>query len=293
MVFLVKLTSCADIFFLLDELQYPYAQTTRFNVIYTMALEQIPVPATFVVEDLNLFKLLFFTELLELRDWRLKAESFESMDNICDILHLYPMFVRGRGSNLEVAPMSSVLYQMALDFHPIFTDDDVELLQCAPDHLFEESVRRCRGSLAAFPGRRPAVIRVDQIDKDARDVSKKDRRDCGYPALIHFTTRATVPGSSKASLQKVQKKLDQMRNVLETRPKNLVTPEDKIQLHNQQAAVDEQMRKLELKKDATVVLSARGFYYTGIRSDMAQVKWSGHSVCDAAAVFGQLILPPS
>ncbi|XP_055328650.1 ribonuclease 3-like isoform X2 [Paramacrobiotus metropolitanus] len=247
--------------------KFPRAVTTRFNVEYVVRLEEMPTPGTFVVEDLNIFKRYMFSELMELVDWHLKAENFVADNDICDVFHFYPVFGRQTDDLMEIAPMSSVLYHILSAFHLLFSDSDIELLKCAPDLAFHEQVGALRGGLVAVPGRRPAAFRIDQIDDDASDVSRRDR-DKHYPALVHFATRSVSAADPRTYRE--QKKLDQIRNVLETRPKSQITAEDKIRLHNQQKLVDDLSRNSKLKREVTVVVSSRGIYNTGLKSDIAQ-----------------------
>ena len=101
----------------------------RFNVPYTVALQSVPVPQNFVLEDLVLLKRFLFSHILELKDWRIKAETLIADDKICDSLHFMPVFGRTVDGAVEVAPMSSVLDHLVHEFRPMFSEDDSEWLK--------------------------------------------------------------------------------------------------------------------------------------------------------------------
>jgi hypothetical protein len=110
---------------------------------------------------------------------------------------------------------------------------------------------------------------VDQIDRDTRDVAIKDKRDKDYPALVHFTTRCS--NTFDQNFAKAQRKLDSLRTAMESKPREHVSPEEKMRCHDQQKVVDEMRARLNVKREVTVVLSCREFYHSGLRSDVAQV----------------------
>ena len=138
---------------------------------------------------------------------------------------------------------------------------------------FDEHVSRFRGALVSRPGYRPGALRVDQIDRDARDVvvahGKSDRRDKDYPAIVHFTTRSS--STTDQRYFKAQKTLENMQHAMESKARDQVTPQEKMRCREQERVVEEMRARLSVKRDVTVVLSARDFYHCGLRSDVAQV----------------------
>ncbi|OQV13164.1 Ribonuclease 3 [Hypsibius exemplaris] len=248
--------------------KYPMAQTTRFNASYNAILESIPVPGNFVLGDLNLLKKFVFSDILELKDWRLKAESLAADSKYCDTLHFLPIFGRTVDTVVEVAPMSSVLDHIMREFRFLFSEEDSQWLKTTSQSRFEDHVQRFRGALVARPGQKPAALRVDQIDRDTRDITSVDRKDRDYPAIVHFTTRCS--NTSDQNYFKAQRKLENMHTAIENKPKDQVTPEEKMRCREQEKVVEDMRSRLSVKRDVTVVLSSREFYHTGLRSDVAQ-----------------------
>ncbi|GAU98985.1 hypothetical protein RvY_10050-2 [Ramazzottius varieornatus] len=248
--------------------KYPSAQATRFNESYTMTLEEVPLPTNFVIEDLILFRKYFFSNILELKDWRVKAESLKKDASICDVFHFFPLFARSIDGHLDIAPMSAVLQHFLMEFKLLFSDEDVELLNCLENARFEEQVKKLRGYIAVFPGKHPGALRLDQIDKDSRDVKSKDPRDREFPALVHFATRSL--NNTDQNLQRAQKNLDKWQNVMDLKPKGTVSAEDKMKLRKLEDTVQELQVKGNVRRDVTVVLTSRGVYNSGMRSDIAQ-----------------------
>lgn len=132
-------------------------------------------------------------------------------------------------------------------------------------------VEPMQGSIVTCPGKRPASLRLDQLDRDPLLNSSSHSEDM-YPLIIHFSMfRNTWLPLIKNNLKmkKLYHKYFKLKHLLNNKTK--LTTEDKSKLRALGDELQTMMRRAtETSKETMIELSSENFYRTGVRTDVVQ-----------------------
>lgn len=244
----------------------------RFNIEYSIYLMPEEVPANFTVEGLDLFTTYLYTELLELYDLNWKADNDE---NGCPRFHLFPRFVNSDTERVkELLSMDLILAYLLDQMDLLINDSRLFNLKGMSREECVRFRRQYKDMIMWSPGKKPASIRVDQIDYEEEfpKISAStfpSNKSKGYPVIIHFGSRPTqLSYAGNPQYQRACKDLLKFRHLLANKPK--VSSCDKQILAQKEDKLQEMKGKGDLKRNTTVVLPCDQFYTTGLLCDVVQ-----------------------
>ncbi|VDP69570.1 unnamed protein product [Echinostoma caproni] len=253
----------------------PSCQILRFNLLYDIFPVEEDFPEFFTVRALDLLTQYLFVELLELLDlcWRPVGVT-----EGCPVVHLMPRFVHVRAPSpaltlpsdqhsdeppcstvstelvAEILPINAVLdYLLREALTPVIDVMQLSSIQRYSNAQWSKCIADLRGTLATFPGKKPAAIRIDQLDR--RSLAGEPS-DCVliYPLIVHMTyTPMKLSLTREPKYKSVLKNFMKLQYLMMNKPK--ISPTDRAQVH---------------RREITVELSSEGFYRTGIRPDVSQ-----------------------
>lgn len=252
---------------------YPPCKLIRFNIEYTITLEEEKLPSNTNVRGLEMVTDYLFKELLELVDLNWKTSD---NDDGCPRFHLFPRFSRTlEEDGKELLSLNVIMQYLLNNSKELIREQDLPLIQNMTLSEWKDYAKLVRGMVVTYPGMKPCAMRVDQIDRES-DEQEKDPRgrddmshDDGYPVIVHFGIRPpqlSYAGSPK--YQKAWRDYVKFRHLLANRPK--VSFVDRQTLLQKEENLQEMRTKNDLKRDVTAVVSSKGFYRTGIYCDMVQ-----------------------
>uniref|UniRef100_A0A5S6PYK6 RNase III domain-containing protein n=1 Tax=Trichuris muris TaxID=70415 RepID=A0A5S6PYK6_TRIMR len=231
----------------------------RWNIEYKLTLEKEPFPKYYTVEDCQLFWQYFFVDLLELYDVNLLAPGNSSG---CPVFHVIPRFVIKRSDDsIELMPMSAVLEHLLNSCEPIFDTSKPMSV-----NMWNSLVANLKGQLVTNPFKRPSSLRLDQLDRNSFD-----RTTIGYPypIMVHFGVRPGVMTyNGNPEYQKEYRKFVKYCRLVGMKPS--LSAEDRNKLTEWKENLKIMKEKVNTTRDVTVELSSKGFYRTGLYSDMVQ-----------------------
>ncbi|CAL8091556.1 unnamed protein product [Calicophoron daubneyi] len=257
----------------------PPCQILRFNLLYDIFPVEEDFPEFFTIRSLDLVTQYIFTELLELMDlsWRPHGVT-----EGCPVVHLMPRFVRilhtatrkdgsaGSASTVaEILPMSVVLqYLLQQALTPVMDVMELSYIQRYNTTEWSNYIADLRGTLATFPGKKPAAIRIDQLDRRSL-VGEPSEDVLIYPLIVHMTyTPMKLSLTREPKYKCVLKNFMKLQYLMMNKPR--ISPADRAQLV-QLASELESMEQCGVhRREITVELSSEGFYRTGIRPDVSQ-----------------------
>lgn len=243
----------------------PPCKMVRFNIEYSIHLTPEEVPTNFTVEGLDLFTDYLFSELLELSDIDWKAAGDE---NGCPRFHLYPRFIANVSPGVsEVLSIDVVLSYLIKQLDRLTNDERLFNLGNMTKNECVSFRRQYKDMIMWSPGKKPAGIRVDQIDyEDDPDSLNGTGR---YPVIIHFGARPPqLSYTGNPQYQRAWKDLLKFRHLLANKPK--VSFNDKQILLQKEEKLQELKGNGDLKRNTTVVLPCDQFYTTGLLCDVVQ-----------------------
>lgn len=163
---------------------YPPCKMIRFNIEYTISVEEEKFPSNFTVRDIDLISDYIFKEILELvdLDWKRAAEGKSIMQSPlfaiiillpfhfvgCPRFHLFPRFARlieDDGKEL-LSPAVTLNYLLNCN-REVITDEQLNRLNDMPDDEWAEIARQVKDMIVVFPGAKPSALRVDQLDRSS------------------------------------------------------------------------------------------------------------------------------
>ncbi|TPP55755.1 Ribonuclease 3, partial [Fasciola gigantica] len=125
-----------------------------------------------------------------------------------------------------------------------------------------------RGTLATFPGKKPAAIRIDQLDRRSLAGEPSDGILI-YPLIVHMTyTPMKLSLTREPKYKSVLKNFMKLQYLMMNKPK--ITPTDRAQLAQLANELEDMEHSGVHRREITVELSSEGFYRTGIRPDISQ-----------------------
>ena len=234
----------------------PVCNVLRFNIRYSILYFQEKIPDNFCLEELRLFHTFFFRELLELVDWDIHGRFY-----------FMPRFVRDLSENgKEILSMNEVIKYLMASRKPLIDEMELMSLLKMPEADWLNYVDQIKGQIVTQPGKTPAAVRVDQVD---REQDKNAGDTIKYPDLVHFGTRpAQLCYAGNADYQKKWREFVKYRHLLANKPKPSYT--DKRALEDLEMQLAEMRSNTKLKRDVTVAVSSQGFFKTGLMSDIVQ-----------------------
>ena len=168
---------------------YPPCKLIRFNIEYTLSLEEEKFPVNFCVKYLQLVSDYIFIELLELVDLNWKCSSDPGG---CPRFHLFPRFSRLlEEDGKELLSLNVILSYLLNSNSPVV--GDLKKIQDMSTEEFNEFAKQLKGEIVTYPGSKPCSLRVDQIDRQQANkpkVSYCDRQtvlpEIGYHGTIWY-----------------------------------------------------------------------------------------------------------
>jgi ribonuclease III len=152
------------------------------------------------------------------------------------------------------------------------------------DREWLKYVESLQGSIVTYPGKRPASIRLDQLDRDQimssmrknssnTNISSGGNKNTAHPLIIHFSMfRNTWLPMIKNNMQlkKLYHKYFKLRHLLNNKAKP--TSEDKAKLRDLHDELQSMIKKTSdvMQKEIMVEISSKNFCRTGIRTDVVQ-----------------------
>jgi len=117
-----------------------------------------------------------------------------------------------------------------------------------------------QGSIVTYPGKRPASIRLDQIDRDHINPNR-DQTNTTYPLIIHFSSMkvnyATPVMRSNSKWKRLYRKYFKLRHLLNNKTKP--SSEDKAKLRALADQMEAYVKKSTDLKETMLELSSKGF----------------------------------
>ncbi|CAF0888175.1 unnamed protein product [Brachionus calyciflorus] len=158
---------------------------------------------------------------------------------------------------------------------PVINESTLSKCHLMSEREWLNFIEPLQGSIVTHPGKRPASIRLDQLDRDQINSNLKKNshiQNTQYPLIIHFsmfrnTWLPLIKNNMK--LKKLYHKYFKLRHLLNNKSK--LTLEDKTNLRILGDELQELIRKsTDVQKEIMVELSAENFRRTGIRTDLIQ-----------------------
>jgi len=241
----------------------PLCSVIRFNIEYSLHVISQPVPENFCTKDLDLFSQFLFYKMLELADWDLKGSSQDS----CQRYHFMPRFVHrltDQGNSMkdhELLPMSQVLSHILDSAEPLVKSSDLTLSA----DTWKEYSKSCINSIVMNPDKKPAAIRIDDLQFCKERLSKIKM----FPYIVHHSIRPVqMSFAGDPKYQKLQKSYIKLRSLVSNTPLPSRKNQDKL------VKLKIELEKLRLtsamRRDVVVEVSSRGMINTGLKSDICQ-----------------------
>ena len=234
--------------------ELPVCKVLRFNIEYSILYFEEKIPDNFTLKELKLFHKYLFHNLLELVDWDIK-----------DRFYFMPRFVRELSEDgKEILCMNEVLKYCIDAYKPLIDEMDLMSLTKMNASEWLTFSDKVKGMIVTNPGKKPAALRVDQMDRE-----QDDDKVIQYPELVHFGTRPPqLCYAGNPEYQKAWRDFCKLRHLLA----NMGKPsfKDKRRLDEKEEILTEMRSKSSMKRDVTIAISSEGFLRTGIMTDVVQ-----------------------
>ncbi|GIX85271.1 ribonuclease 3 [Caerostris darwini] len=241
----------------------PHCKVIRFNYEYSIIYVEEEMPSNFTVAGLELFNSFLLHEILELIDLDWKAHN--DPDG-CPRFHFMPRFAKiSKDEGKELLSLSVVM-EYLLKANEILIDENrlTEILNYSTKE-WQDLADKVKGMIVTCPGMKPSSIRVDQLDREHIDSGSENK----FPVIVHFGVRPPqLSYAGNPQYQKAWRNYVKFRHLLANKPK--VRYADRHRLMQKETRLQEMRMENDLKRDVTVVISSKGFYRTGIMSDVVQ-----------------------
>ncbi|XP_055946835.1 ribonuclease 3-like isoform X3 [Argiope bruennichi] len=241
----------------------PNCKVIRFNYEYTILYVEEEMPTNFTVAGLELFSNFLLQEILELVDLEWKA--YNDL-NGCPQFHFMPRFAKISQEEGKELLSLDVILQYLLNSNKILIDEGKlsEILTYS-NKKWQDLADEVKGMIVTCPGMKPSSIRVDQLDREHIDLHSEST----FPVIVHFGVRPPqLSYAGNPQYQKAWRDYVKYRHLLANKPK--VRYADRHRLMQKETRLQEMRMENDLKRDVTVVISSKGFYKTGIKSDIVQ-----------------------
>lgn len=235
------------------ERDMPLCKVVRFNIEYTVLFFEEKVPNNFTLRELRLFHRYFFKELLELHDWDVTERYF-----------FMPRFVRELSEDgKEILSMNEVIRHLIDSRAPVVADEEIAGLIQMTAQEWLDFADGIKGMVVTNPGRKPAAIRVDQVDREQDDPTVVK-----YPELVHSGTRPPqMCFAGNPEYQKAYREFVKFRHLLA----NMAKPsyKDKRKLEALETKLMELRNTAKLKRDVTIAVSCQ------VNAQSSMHEWAG------------------
>ncbi|XP_071034189.1 ribonuclease 3 isoform X1 [Parasteatoda tepidariorum] len=240
----------------------PSCKVIRFNYEYTILYVEEPKPQNFTVAGLELFNKFLLEEILELVDLNWKAH--DDPDG-CPRFHFMPRFSRELDDNSKELLSLNAVLDYLLSCNKILIDEKkLNVVMKYSERKWQDLADEVKGMIVTCPGMKPSSVRVDQLDREDHGKEKTN-----FPVIVHFGVRPPqLSYAGNPLYQKAWRDYVKYRHLLANKPK--VRYEDRRKLVSKETKLQEMRMENDLKRDVTVVISSKGFYRTGLMSDVIQ-----------------------
>ena len=185
-----------------------------------------------------------------------------------------PRFCRSLPYNgKEILSPCEILKYFLSNSEPVITETILAKCHLLTNREWLNYLEPLQGSIVTYPGKRPAALRLDQVDRDQIVSSVKPNEiNTMYPLIIHFsmfrnTWLPMIKNNQK--LKKLYHKYFKLRHLLNNKSK--LTVDDKAKFRALGDELQNLIRKsTEVHKEIMIELSAANFLRTGIRTDIVQ-----------------------
>ncbi|GFU28545.1 ribonuclease 3 [Nephila pilipes] len=244
----------------------PNCKVIRFNYEYTILYVEEQMPINFTVAGLELLSDFLLREILELVDLDWKAHN--DPDG-CPQFHFMPRFAKiTKEDTKEGKELLSlnVILEYLLKANSILIDEkNLSEVLAYSNKKWQDLADEVKGMIVTCPGMKPSSIRVDQLDREHIGSNSETT----FPVIVHFGVRPPqLSYAGNPQYQKAWRDYVKYRHLLANKPK--VRYADRHKLMQKETRLQEMRMENDLKRDVTVVISSKGFYKTGIMSDVVQ-----------------------
>ncbi|KAI1289412.1 Ribonuclease 3 [Halotydeus destructor] len=243
---------------------YPPCKLIRFNIEYTITVEETKFPVNFTVEDLELLRIYIFQEVLELIDINWHADGDVTG---CPRFHLLPRFSRLIDDDgKELLSPAIILQYLLQSSQPVVSCEKEQNVKDLSDDQWATIAKAVKDMIVVYPGSKPSAIRVDQVDRIPGEGEGTEEQ---VPIVVHFGVRPSqLSYAGNPQYQKAWRDYVKFRHLLANKPK--VAYADRQLLLQKEEKLQELRVKGDLKRDVTVEVNAEKCVKTGLRCDIVQ-----------------------
>ncbi|CAL1280571.1 unnamed protein product [Larinioides sclopetarius] len=241
----------------------PHCKVIRFNYEYTIIYVEEEMPTNFTVAGLELFSSFLLQEILELVD--LEWNAHNDPDG-CPQFHFMPRFAKiSKEAGKELLSLNVIMEYLLNSNKILINEENLEEILAYSNKMWQDLADEVKGMIVTCPGMKPSSIRVDQLDREHIDSHSENT----IPVIVHFGVRPPqLSYAGNPQYQKAWRDYVKYRHLLANKPK--VRYADRHKLLQKETKLQEMRMENDLKRDVTVVISSKGFYKTGIMSDIVQ-----------------------
>ena len=256
------------------ESNLPDCVVVIFNQEYKLNIVKEDMLENFTVKELELLREFIFVEILELYDlkWKGYDVNQDTSSTICDRFHVLPRFCRPLpydGKEL-LSPCEILKYFLANNV-PVIGGDALKRCHLFSNREWLNFVEPLQGSIVTCPGKRPASLRLDQLDRDHLK-ARQNELNAEHPLIIHFSMyrNTWLPMiKNNLKLKKLYHKYFKLRHLLNNKSK--LSDDDRTKLR----VLGEELQELiaqssQTHKETMIELNSEQFRRTGIRTDLVQ-----------------------
>ncbi|CAH8841913.1 unnamed protein product [Trichobilharzia szidati] len=169
----------------------------------------------------------------------------------------------------ELLPVHVIMqYWLKEALTPVIDVMQLSSLQKMSTNEWSNYIFDLRGTLACFPGKKPAAIRIDQLDRQSV-TGQPNEAILIYPLIVHMTyTPMKLSLTREPKYKCVLKNFMKLQYLMMNKPR--ISPSDRAQLVQLASELEEMEHSGVHRREVTVEISCEGFYRTGIRPDIPQ-----------------------
>ncbi|CAH8494245.1 unnamed protein product [Heterobilharzia americana] len=169
----------------------------------------------------------------------------------------------------ELLPVHVIMqYWLKEALTPVIDMMELSSLQKMSTTEWSNYIADLRGTLTCFPGKKPAAIRIDQLDRQSV-TGQPNKGVLIYPLIVHMTyTPMKLSLTREPKYKCVLKNFMKLQYLMMNKPR--ISPSDRAQLVQLANELEEMEHSGVHRREITVEISCEGFFRTGIRPDIPQ-----------------------